>query len=211
MTIETFTKCTSVLQGLFGQIDDNKLKLYYSVLSHISDSDFETATKRLINTFKPTATVSFPVPSDFLAGAGMGATEQAQKLMGLVTYAVKTIGSYKSVDFGSPALHSVIMRYGGWPAICAWGQTTWDVNEGRFLKAIEYAIEYGENGGDHVAGIAEKTNDSIQYSGLTKIGRDNLGRVKIQKVNTILIPDDRPRAIKFDIDKFDMNKQLTKG
>lgn len=177
MTLETFTSCMSILQGIFGQLEDTKVKIYHTVLSHMPDADFEIATKRLIKTFKPTSTVQFPVPANFSEAVGDTPTIKAQEYLSRLQKAVYSVGSYRSVDFGSPALHSVIDRFGGWGLICQWGQKEWDINESRFLKALEVAIEYGDVGPAYLKGTIEATNGNLKYAQLTHVCRDINGKI----------------------------------
>lgn len=181
MNSNVFTKCMIALQGVFGKIDDSKTKLYFSVLSSMSDSDFESATKKLITTFKPTSTVPFPVPAHFMDASGNTATTKAQDYMALLQKAIYSVGSYRSVDFGCPELHGVIERYGGWVEICKWTQKEWDINENRFTRALEIALEHNDKGSDYLRGIVETENSNQKYSQLTHVKRSKNGEIFIAR------------------------------
>lgn len=175
----TFSENIALLQSVFGSIAEEKTKALWIVLSGLKDFSMETATKRLILNFKPSASVPFPVPSDFVEAAGIGTHSKAQELLGLLQPAIFSVGPYRSIDFGSKAMHSVLLRFGGWVTVCGWNQEQWSINEGRLLKALEHALEYGEEGPDYMAGISEANNGSDKFSGLCHIKRNDKGKIYI--------------------------------
>lgn len=186
MTKEKFTLCIGVLQELFGTIDSAKNKALYLALFDMTDSDMERAVKTLTKTFSPTAAKPFPLPVDFLEAVGKTVSQQAQYYLSLVQPAIFSVGRYRSVDFGCPALHSVINRYGGWVALCDWTQEEWNINEQRLLNALEAALISGDDGGTHLAGIIESTNGKITRPGeLQQVKRIN-GKIRyVDKTNYI--------------------------
>lgn len=180
MTKEVFSECMVILQGVFGSIESERSKGLFVALIDMSDKDIKLATKRIIKVFRPTSTVPFPVPSDFYDAAGKSAKNTAHELMGLIQDAVFSVGSYRSVDFGSPELHGVIQRFGGWPTICQWGQREWDINEGRFLAALEHALSCEDKGAQYLVGIAEAQNGNGKFSGLCYVSRNESGKIMIK-------------------------------
>ena len=204
-----------VLQGVFGSVGPERTKGLFVALGDMQDDDMALATKRLIKTFRPTSSVPFPVPADFYDAAGKSTKHYAQELMGLIQDAVFSVGSYRSVDFGSAEMHGVIQRFGGWPTICQWGQREWDINEGRFLSALEHAIECGDRGPEYLAGIAEAHNGNRRYAGLCHIGRAKDGHVPIKSglhPSTKFLPRSAELKIADElVDRFDMKKALSKS
>jgi hypothetical protein len=175
MKKEIFAECIGFLQAQFGKADDDRVKGLYMALKNLTDEQMRDATKRILKGFAPTSACPFPVPSHFITASGSGPKTKAQNLMAMLSAAVHKVGAYRSVDFGSPTLHAVIKRFGGWPAICRWGQDEWNINEGRFLAALENAVDYDENGGDHLAGIYELQNGNVTE--LMRLGYDEQNRI----------------------------------
>lgn len=212
MTNELFTQCIGLLQAQFGKMPDERVRGLYVALDDLTDEQFKMAVKKIIRSFSPTSARPFPVPADFIEAAGISAEQEAKELMGLIQEAVFSVGSYRSVDFGSPELHGVIQRFGGWPAICQWDKKDWSINEGRFLTCLEHAIDNCDRGPEYLRGIAEANNGDLKYAGLCHIGRAMDGKVLIKNglhPNTKFLPrSNELRFVDNIADKFDMNKAL---
>lgn len=211
-TQKVFAECLALLQGMFGAVAEAKMSSLAFALKDFDDEKMKIATSKLITSFRPTSTVPFPVPADFIEAAGVSAEQEAKELMGLIQEAVFSVGSYRSVDFGSPELHGVIQRFGGWPAICQWDKKDWSINEGRFLTCLEHAIDNCDRGPEYLRGIAEANNGDPKYAGLCHVGRATDGKVLIKNglhPNTKFLPrSNELRFVDNIADKFDMNKAL---
>jgi hypothetical protein len=175
---ELFSGIVGLLQIHFGKQSDETIGSLFNILKDIPDDDLKKGCSRLVKIFRPTSACGFPVPSDFFEACGLGSERKAKDLMDLLSEAVHSIGIYKSVDFGNPAMHSAISRFGGWKAICNWTQDEWNINEGRFLVVLKSAIEYGDKGPDHLSGIFEETNGAIRND-LKYVMRKDDGGIRI--------------------------------
>ena len=177
MTMEIFSKCYGFLQATFGKQKPELLKAHAEILKDLDDETLLRATKGILKNFTPTAACTFPAPAHFFEYSGNDNSSNAQELIGMVRKSVRTCGAYMSMDFGSPALHSVIDRWGGWEKICDWGQEEWDINEGRFRVALESAINSGDIGPERLKGIHEKENGYLLPAYFIKV-RKIKGEVK---------------------------------
>jgi len=134
------------LQAYFGKtIADEVLDMYFTNLEHYTDEVFAHALVNLFHNFHPSSTVPFPLISDFIEAIGDTAENRAQLAVMAVKRAAESIGSYRSVDFGDPALHATINRFGGWPEIANWANHgKWEFQEKNFMRAYISAYESGE-------------------------------------------------------------------
>ena len=170
MDRKTFSEEMVKIQMAFGDVKEEKFKFYFELLrEQISNEQMIKATKNLCAEFVPTAANQFPAPAHIISAAGLSSVNSAQDYITMVRHTARKVGGWKSIDFGSPALHSVIERWGGWEAISAWGQDEWDINEGRFKTVLEMALKNGDIGPDHVRGTHEKENGYLEEKHLVKI------------------------------------------
>jgi hypothetical protein len=146
MTQENFTAAMISLQKYFGKsIEDAVIKLYWEQLQKYTDEVFAHALMNIFTNFHPSATVPFPLISDFMEAIGDTAENRAQLAVMAIKRAAESIGSYRSVDFGDPALHATINRFGGWPEIANWANHgKWEFQEKNFMHAYIAAYECGE-------------------------------------------------------------------
>ena len=159
MNKKEFISGMSVLMEYFAKIVKPKiLDIYCERLETWPLDRFNGVCSGLLENFEPTSTKPFPLLKDFLSVSGDGGQNKAQALLTLLKKACIDLGQYPSVDFGDRALHSTVERYGGWPSIVDWGQHEWDINEGRFLKALQSAMEIGAVGPKHLKGVIEAEN-----------------------------------------------------
>lgn len=134
------------LQAYFRKtITDPVLDMYYKNLKQYADEIFAHALIKIFHNFHPSSTVPFPLIADFMEAIGDTAENRAQLAVIAVKRAAESIGSYRSVDFGDPALHATINRFGGWPEIANWANHgKWEFQEKNFMRAYISAYESGE-------------------------------------------------------------------
>jgi hypothetical protein len=148
---EKFTVALAYLQKMFGkQLDDDVIVVYWGRLSALTDAQFDAAVKNVIDNFTPSAACPFPVPATFLKGCGQDLDSLAQSAIGAIKRAAENHGAYMTVDFGDPALHATINRFGGWPEIARWAcqvPNKWDFQERNFIAAYKAARESGDGDG----------------------------------------------------------------
>lgn len=66
------------------------------------------------------------------------------------------------------ALHSVIERIGGWPALCTWSDKDWNINEGRLIESYEAALLFKEFGSKYLLGLSEMENNKNGFKNIDK-------------------------------------------
>jgi len=161
MDRQTFSEGMIKLQMIFGKIEKEKFELYYLFLNEMKTDDFKRAVHGLLAGFVATAATPFPVIAQFLKYSGKDTAAEVQDYIGMIRETARRKGAYYSVDFGCPALHSVLRRWGGWVAVSAWGQEEWDINEGRFREALDAAIRRGD-GEEYAKGLHEIENGFLK-------------------------------------------------
>lgn len=199
MTQKTFHECVTMLQATFGKAEDLRIKGLWMILENeMDDAEFKAATTRIMKTFRPTSQVPFPVPADFIGKA----EAKADQYIAAIAKAVSKFGAYASVDFGSDAVHETIDRFGGWQAICHWGQKEWAINEGRFKTALESALEWNDRPSTyHLCGIVEQTNGDLKHARFYRISIDHKGGA--------IATSDKPKLIESEIKSHENeNKKL---
>lgn len=178
MTEEKFLTGMAVLYTLYGKtLSDDALKLYRNILRKFSDEQFEKMLENITMSFKPTSQVPFPLPVHFTESIGLSSENRAQAAVTAVKNAAERWGAWSTVDFGDPALHAVINRFGGWPEVCSWGNAgQWKFTETKFMEAYEAAVVCGESASP-CAGNHELEN----------LGKDTAGwtpfKIEINKKN----------------------------
>lgn len=164
MNENIFTQTMAMLQAYFGVKLENRVQtMYWNILQDMSDEQFKQAVTGILKSWHPTSTVPFPLVVDFRDAAGLSGKASAIHAIQILKEAIIKAGPYNSVSFNDKALHVTIQRYGGWAAICYWGDQEWNINERRLIEAYEAAVEFGDSGPDHLAGIEEIENTSREY------------------------------------------------
>ena len=154
-----FIQRMSLLSKLYGKhLDDDTISLYWSLFRGRGEAEFHAMVERLVGSFTPTAQVPFPVPAQFLQAVGEDAANQARAAVAAVIAAGHKVGPYKSVSFGDRALHSTILRFGGWPAVASWSAEDWRYNERKFLDAYTAEASSCASGPARLVGIYELEN-----------------------------------------------------
>jgi hypothetical protein len=154
----TFKGSMAFLMKMFGaKIDDEVYAAYWNIFKTFSDEEFIAIQENLIKTFIPTAQVPFPLVIHFLQAAGKAGQNRSRLSVQAVIEAGYSIGSYRSVSFGDPALHQTIERFGGWPVIARWNNDDWKFNEKNFIACYEANLSFG-GGSDKCIGIYEQEN-----------------------------------------------------
>jgi hypothetical protein len=147
-----------MLQKYYGHsLDADIMEIYWQRLQWITEEAFKKAATVILETFKPTTAVPFPVIAHFLEACGMAGETQERNIIAVVKKAITRHGRYSSVDFNDTALHETITRYGGWPELCSWSEDTWAMREKAFLAAYRSAKAFNQ-GPAYLPGIFEQTN-----------------------------------------------------
>jgi hypothetical protein len=213
MNRNEFVTAMIPLQKYFGKnLEPEVFELYWMRLGKITVEIFNKMTANLIDTYRSTSQNPFPLISDFLSAVGLSGENRAQAAVTAVKNAVEKWGAWYSVDFGDPALHAVINRFGGWPEICSWGNSgQWQYNEKKFIDAYESAVSCGESSspveGNFEIGNRDKDqtiwnqtmkisyNRAIEPKKIPWIGSDFSIQIEYKKQNQKLITKE-PQNIK---------------
>lgn len=160
MTKENFLMQMGLLFKYLGcHPDEEKITLYWRLLKHMDDQEFNFAVTGIMREFVPTSANPFPLVSHFMKFTSSDAQGQAVKAVSTLKAYIGRVGKYESVSFGDSALHSVVERFGGWTAVCAFSDNDWNVNEGRMVETYKAMFQSGiqpVGNTDHLAGISEK-------------------------------------------------------
>lgn len=164
MTRDRFFEAVGTMQAVFGHtLPLPTLEVYWQRFREEDDELFRLAARRLIDSFRPTAQVPFPLPSHILECMGLGGDAVARQALALVKHVIAAEGYYHSVSFGDRALHQVIRNYGGWMTVCNWTDKDWQINENRFLESYRAARQYGSDGPEYLPGCIEVDNSARGY------------------------------------------------
>jgi len=187
--VEVLTK----MQEYFGKtLKPDIIEIYIEHLAGMNEDKFKTASARIMLEFEQTSVKPFPLIRDFLLMSGEDIKSKAINVITAVKRAAENLGQYESVDFGDPALHSVIRRYGGWIEIVMWGEKDWQLHERNFIEAYKSAVlsELKEN---YCKGLHEISNG---LNGFDRIGPymvcNKTGKVlkepeKIKQLKTVFV------------------------
>lgn len=148
-----------LMQGLWGEVDLSVFKFFWMRFKSTTDGDFKAATKKVLDSFKPTSSEKFPSPSRFVELLGQDEETCINLAIGAVRKAGSTEGPYKSVSFGDRALHAAVMRFGGWPEVACWGDNEWKFREKSFIQTYKAEL-HANNGPAHLMGLSEEDYDN---------------------------------------------------
>ncbi|NPU82986.1 MAG: hypothetical protein HPY65_00750 [Syntrophaceae bacterium] len=141
--------------------------LYWKALEPFSDEDCERAFKDLIFTSK-----FFPKPVEFVELLQGKKEDQATRAWIKVVEAVRRIGSYSSVRFDDPVIHSVFKFWGGWGVTATWkdADLKW---KGLEFEKLYRVMSAGGNHPEYLPGSHEIENGARGYDaklGIVEIG-----------------------------------------
>lgn len=180
-----FIKSMAMLERYHGKVLDDDIKeMYWRSLKDLSDDKFKMAMVKCMTEYVSTSQRPFPLISEILALCGESMDTKAINAISIIKLAAEKYGQYKSVDFGDPALHSVIRRYGGWPDVVTWGEKDWQFHERNFIAAYKAAqtLVYGKCG--YLEGLIEIENKQggFKYDPPVKIARTE----KLKKIEHLV-------------------------
>lgn len=141
MNREIFNKGMLLLAHAYQkQTTKEMFEAFFLALSDLPDAAFMASVERVVKTerFWPTPAVL----RDHAAGSV--AQEDGSELIAIVETAFRSVGSYRSVDFGDPAINAAVRLIGGWPALCST-----DVDEWRAFRSkdfIKHALHFRRYG-----------------------------------------------------------------
>lgn len=134
------------------QLSEQVVSLYWETLKGYSDQDIMRAFNQAVKTCR-----FFPKPAELIECAQGNKSEQAILAWEKVYKATSSVGSYESVKFDDPAIHSCIEMMGGWPELCLIkpDEMKWKQKEFERLYAV---MEKRNSHTDHLPGIIEQQN-----------------------------------------------------
>ena len=153
-----FKESLKMLMAVYGHnLTKEVYSVYYSILSpKMNNEEFLKAIQSIMETFKPTSQVKFPLVPDFLSSIGKAGIPRAKQAISDLKFAVRRFGRYDSVNFGDSKLHQTVIFYGGWTEICKWDDRDWGMKEKSFIDTYNSMQENHKY--DHLAGIHEANN-----------------------------------------------------
>ena len=130
---EKFYALFSGLCDIVGKEPSKTLfKVYYEVLKHLTDEEFETAINKLLTSWK---FKTLPMPAEILEMVNGNLEDQAILALTKVERAIREIGPYQTVVFDDPIIHAVINAFdGGWTGICSMTLDEWKFAKKDFIK-----------------------------------------------------------------------------
>lgn len=126
-----FAEALSAVASLFEKkLTKEQLSVFYGAVRHLSDEDFSAALTEHVMTSR-----WMPRPADILQILEVSAAEEALASWGFVMDAMRSLGRYRSVDFG-PQANAAIEDLGGWVTLCGKGQRELDFARKDFLASF---------------------------------------------------------------------------
>lgn len=100
-----------------------------------------------------------PKPADIVKALQGTHADASLLVWGMVHGAMATVGAYRSVDFGSPAIHAAITDLGGWPFLCRTSINDLPFVQKRFCDSYRVYRARGADGAPaYLAGESESMN-----------------------------------------------------
>jgi len=137
-------------------------KLYFDVLSTMTDEEFDSSVKHLMATYKYN---TLPKPADILESVKGDPEAQAMFAIEALERAMRDHGAYESVTFQDPILGEIVANHdGGWIGLCACTLDEWTWIKKDFIKMYKARLSSGNYGIEPVALIGKHED-----SGNTKV------------------------------------------
>lgn len=110
-----FKELMAGLGELFDKdITETLANIYWTALKPFSDAECKAAFNQVIATHKYS---KFPLPAVFLEILAGTQADKAMEAWLMVNETLSTVGTYPTVVFPDPAIHSTILALGGWIAL----------------------------------------------------------------------------------------------
>jgi len=148
---------------LLGELHDKKitqilLEAYWKSIEDIPDELAYKIFDQAIATCK-----FFPKPADLRELAfGTADRDSAELAWAEVYNACRHIGSYDSVEFDDPVIHSVIKAMGGWPKLCMTNESEMKWKRKEFIT-LYHTLRGKQDHPDYLPGIVERDNAALGY------------------------------------------------
>lgn len=150
---EQFLKYMISLGEIFSkEITDTLLQFYWMVLKDFAEEEITNAFNRVTLTLK-----FFPKPAELLEIIQGNQNDKAMMAWEKVFNTISRIGTYQSVEFDDPVIHSTIELMGGWVELgnITTDEIKWKQKE---FEKIYLVMVRKKKHPEHLAGITEKEN-----------------------------------------------------
>ena len=158
---EQFAGIIASLSEVFGSGEPSKtlIKIFWLALLQLDINDIQRAASDIIRT---RVYPSLPKPADIIEAIRGTSTDRATGAWIKVIGTLRGVGSYQSVKFDDPVIHSCIEMMGGWPDMgnMLIDDEKWKQREFEKLYAI---MEKRGNHPAHLAGRFEIDNTARGY------------------------------------------------
>lgn len=118
----------------------------------------------------------FPKPVELKEMAAVSRGDAVERAWGVVEGALRTVGRYRSVDFG-PAVNAAVRHVGGWSKLCETSTDELHFRQRDFSKALDLYSRGAVSPelGCHLAGLEE--GDSVKHGRLPAPPVDLRGQI----------------------------------
>lgn len=131
-----------------------KTEIYFKALVDYSIDSIARAVDEIIKT---RIFATFPKPAEIIQAIEGDGNEKTILAWGKLDRAVRQIGSYQSVQFDDPVIHSVVKFLGGWEKICQVTEDEWKWKQKEFERLYLIMAKRG-NHPEYLIGITEWQN-----------------------------------------------------
>jgi len=148
--------------------------LYWKTLEPYEDAECERAFKEIIFSSK-----FFPKPVDFLETLQGKREDQGARAWIKVIDTVRRVGTYESVEFDDPVIHSVFKFWGGWGVIKDWKESELKWKQKEFERLYSIFASTNDNHPKYLPGDIEIQNTANGYEtepGIVRIGFNERAR-----------------------------------
>jgi len=132
-----------------------KIELYFQALKEFRIEDISGAATAMI---RGRVYPSFPKPAEIIQEINGTGEDRSMFAWILVVGAIRRHGSYSSVKFDDPAIHSVIGVMGGWPMLCQTEEDELKWRQKEFDGLYQVLAKQDGDHPDHLPGIVELEN-----------------------------------------------------
>lgn len=176
--MEEFTEILDFLaEGLGTDMTAVKYKFYFAALSDLPLEDIKSAANQIART-----ATFFPKPVDFRNALAGDVDTKTVIAWEKVMRAKPQVGSYSSVKFDDPVIHTVISMMGGWVDLCrleGFDTEKWQRHE--FEKTYKAMIKLNAEHPEFLLGANDADNKAKGY--VDRIGEPMLiGDVGVKQI-----------------------------
>lgn len=161
-----FSDAIAVLTGIYGEITQGKIRVYWQFLNDLTTEELVNAIGELVRGYKYK---TFPSVADIRYYAGKDLESVSKDAIAKLKRLAQSKSSYPSVCFSDKTLNAVASQYAKWSEMSAWTGEEWGYN---YKRLVDLYSEYKRSGigAERIVGYDEEHGLPFKIRFVQEIG-----------------------------------------